>query len=119
MKILWSTRTGFCVSVGEAAAAKAKLCVNSMDYHGRVSRGVEPITDDLQDMNKFEFDAVTEQDIEKIVKHVPSNKAPGNDKVFARVLKDSLPATLPVITNVIIASCCPSVIGPTQGQFQY
>ena len=47
---------------------------------------------------------MTEQDIEKIVKHVPSNKAPGNDKVSARMLKDSLSATLPVITNVINSS---------------
>ena len=55
-------------------------------------------------MNKFEFHAVTEQDIKKIVKHIPSNKAPGHDRVSARVLKDSLPATLPVITNLINSS---------------
>ena len=55
-------------------------------------------------MNKFEFHAVTEQDIEKIVKHIPSNKAPGHDRVSARVLKDSLLATLPVITNLINSS---------------
>ena len=53
---------------------------------------------------KFEFHAVTEQDSEKIGKHIPSNKAPGHDRVSARVLKDSLPATLPVITNLINSS---------------
>ena len=30
---------------------------------------MEPITDDLHKVNKFEFHAVTEQDIEKIAKH--------------------------------------------------
>ena len=53
---------------------------------------------------KFEFHAVMEQDSEKIVKHIPSNKAPGHDRVSARVLEDSLPATLPVITNLINSS---------------
>ena len=47
---------------------------------------------------------MTEQDIEKIVKHIPSNKAPGLDRLSARVLKDSLPANLPVITNLINTS---------------
>ena len=47
---------------------------------------------------------MTEQDSEKIVKHIPSNKVPGHDRVSARVLKDSLPATLPVITNLINSS---------------
>ena len=47
---------------------------------------------------------MTEQDTEKIVKHIPSNKAPGLDRVSARVLKDSLPVTLPIITNLIITS---------------
>ena len=54
--------------------------------------------------NKFEFHAVTEQGIEKIVKHIPSNKAPGLDRVFAGVLKDILPVTLPVIINLMNTS---------------
>ena len=65
---------------------------------------MEPTTDDLQNVNKFEFHAVTERDIEKIVKHIPSNKAPGQAKVSARVLKDSLAATRAVITNLIYSS---------------
>ena len=46
-------------------------------------------------MNKFKFHAVTEQDIEKIVTQFLSNKAPGHNRVSARVFRDSLPATLP------------------------
>ena len=37
----------------------------------------------------------------KIVKAMPSNKAPGTDKVTTGVLKTSLPVTLPIITNLI------------------
>ena len=55
-------------------------------------------------MNKFEFHAVTEQDIEKIVKQFLSSKAPGHNRESARVLRDSLPATLPVITKLINSS---------------
>ena len=59
--------------------------------------------------NKFEFHAVTERGIEKIVKHIPSNKAPGLDRVSAGVLKDIVPAILPFIvnlTNTSFASNC-------------
>ena len=90
----------FYVSVKVAASAKAKaLC----HYNGFSVESVElvvPAADDLKNTNKFEFHAVTEQDTEKIVKHIPSNKAPGLDRVSARVLKDSLP----IITNLIITS---------------
>ena len=47
---------------------------------------------------------MTEEDSEKIVKHIPSNKAPGHDRVSARVFKDSVPTTLPVISNLINSS---------------
>ena len=89
-----------------AAAAKAEaLC----DHNGFSVESVElvvPATDDLQNTNKFEFHAVTEQDIEKIVEHIPSNKAPGLHRGSVKVLKDSPPATLPVITNLINTSNC-------------
>ena len=94
----------FYVSVREAAAAKAKALCDQFGFSDESVEQVEPTTDDLQNVNKLEFHAVTERDIEKIVKHIPSNKAPGHDKVSARVLKDSLPATRAVITNLIYSS---------------
>ena len=36
-----------------------------------------------------------------IILNLPSNKAPGFDKVPARILKDSLPATLQIITSLM------------------
>ena len=53
---------------------------------------------------EFYFRPVTEQETLKIVKALPSNKAPGADKVTARILKASLPVTLPLLTNLI--NCC-------------
>ena len=60
------------------------------------------------DHHKFEFQPATKKDIRKIVISLPSNKAPGYDKITARVLKDSLPISLPIITDLInssFASC--------------
>ena len=55
----------------------------------------------LDSYRQFDFHPVTEKDIERIVKSLPSNKAPGHDKITARVLEDSLPVTISVITNLI------------------
>ena len=90
----------FYVSVKVAASAKAKALCHHNGFSVESVELVVPAADDLKNTNKFEFHAVTEQDTEKIVKHIPSNKAPGLDRVSARVLKDSLP----IITNLIITS---------------
>ena len=68
----------FYVSVGEAAA---KALCDQFGFSDESVEQVEPTTDDLQNVNKFEFHAVTEQDIEKIVKYILSNKEPGHDRV--------------------------------------
>ena len=95
----------FYVSAGVAAATKTKALCDHSGFSDESVELVVPAAEDLQNANKFEFHAVTEQDIEKIVKHIPSNKTPGLiDRVSARVLKDSVPATLSVITNLINTS---------------
>ena len=48
----------------------------------------------------FNFQLVTEVEVEKIIKSLPSNKAPGIDKVSAKILKYSLPGTLPILTSI-------------------
>ena len=50
---------------------------------------------------QFEFQPVSENDVANIILNLPSNKAPGFDKVPARILKDSLPATLQIITSLM------------------
>ena len=49
----------------------------------------------------FQFHAVSDKDVESVIRGFASNKAPGYDKVSVRVLKGSLPAILPAITTIM------------------
>ena len=53
----------------------------------------------------FQFHAVSDKDVESVIRGFASNKAPGYDKVSVRVLKDSLPAIVlairPAITTIM------------------
>ena len=49
----------------------------------------------------FAFQPITTGDVHKIIKSLPSNKAPGCDKVNAKILKDSSPVIAPIITSLI------------------
>ena len=53
---------------------------------------------------QFTFNYVDCKQIADVINAMPSNKAPGIDKVPTRVLKDSLLITLPLITSIINAS---------------
>lgn len=50
---------------------------------------------------QFEFQPVSENDVANVILNLPSNKALGFEKVPARILKDSLPATLQIITSLM------------------
>ena len=50
---------------------------------------------------QFEFQPASENDVANIILSLPSNRAPGFDKVPARILKDNLPATLQIITSLM------------------
>ena len=76
-------------SVGSLTAQKAcelahvhNFCV-SPEMPGSVSISAD-------DCDLFQFQMVSEKEVEHVVKNIPPNKAPGIDKVSARVLKDSL-----------------------------
>ena len=49
----------------------------------------------------FAFQPITTGDVHKIIKSLPSNKAPGCDKVNVKILKDSSPVIAPIITSLI------------------
>ena len=53
---------------------------------------------------QFTFNYVDCKQIADVINAMPSNKAPGIDKVQTRVLKDSLLITFPFITSIINAS---------------
>ena len=49
----------------------------------------------------FVLHQVTENQVERVIRSLPSNKAPGMDKISSRILKDSLPSTLTTITHIV------------------
>ena len=49
----------------------------------------------------FVLHQVTENQVEKVIRRLPSNKAPGIDKISSRILKYSLPSTLTTITRIV------------------
>ena len=89
----------FFVSTGGKAAHASK---ESAETHGlhcdppTCSRPNEISEDDL-----FYFHHVTTEDVTKVIMSMPSNKAPGYDKVPIRVIKDSLPKIVSTLTHLI------------------
>ena len=92
----------FDTSVGLSAASRAKALAEEHNFYTfNQESSCCPINNSPQDVqcSLFEFQSVSEEEVGKIIRSLPSNKAPGLDKVTARVLKDNLPTTLSAITN--------------------
>ncbi len=52
----------------------------------------------------FHFDPVSCSEVKNIITSMPTNKAPGKDKVNMRIIKDCLPVILGPLTDIINAS---------------
>ncbi|CAB4034648.1 Hypothetical predicted protein [Paramuricea clavata] len=52
----------------------------------------------------FNFDPVSCSEVKNIIMSMPTNKAPGKDKVSMRIIKDCLPVILGPLTDIINAS---------------
>ena len=89
--------------VGKATADKTKLLAQEHNFNHCSS---SQTTNSSQHMHEesgqaaFKFQLVTEVEVEKINRSLPSNKTPGIDKVSAKILKYSLPAMLPILTSI-------------------
>ncbi|XP_044179151.1 uncharacterized protein LOC122960766 [Acropora millepora] len=97
----------FDTSVGLSAASRAKAVAEEHNFYTfNQESSCCPINNSPQDVqcSLVEFQSVTEEEVGKIIRSLPSNKAPGLDKVTARVLKDSLPTTLSAIRNPVNTS---------------
>ena len=57
----------------------------------------------------FEFKGVTSEDVRKVIMAMPSNKAPGYDRIPLFVIKDCLPYVLLTVTAVVNLSFASSV----------
>ena len=101
----------FYTNVGKVTAEKAAALANVNNFNLQeaeqhsinLSENRGPDEDD-GDKPKFNFQLIKENDVRNIIKSLPPNKAPGHDKVTARILKDSSPITVPIITSLINSS---------------
>ena len=93
----------FYTSVGKATADKTKLLAQEHNFNhcssSQTTNSSQHVHED-SGQAAFNFQLVTEAEVEKIIKSLPSTKAPGIDKVSAKILKYSLPATLPILTSI-------------------
>ena len=83
--------------VGRLTAVKA----NRLIQEQRLDLNQEIEHESIGPAKCFSFKSVSEKDVESIIKSLSCNKAPGFDKILARILKDSSPATIPVITRLV------------------
>ena len=91
----------FFVSVGQSSVDKiqtlANECNMTLNRNYFVPRQYPPC-------EQFHLNTTGSGEIERIISSMPSNKAPGIDKISVRVLKDCLAPILPVITSIINTS---------------
>ena len=66
-----------------------------------MTQGFDPCESDRNSCPNNAFQPITTSDVHKIIKSLPSNKAPCCDKVNAKILKDSSPVIAPIITSLI------------------
>ena len=91
----------FFTSVGSMTAQKAS---DLALHHGlNINLDVQTLLHTSSNVSPelFELHQVTENHVERVIRRLPSNKVPGMDKIFSRILKDSLPCTLTTITRIV------------------
>ena len=98
----------YFTSVGSVTAQKAfDLAIeHNFDIYPAKSPAVSAVEPSLEPSfdqcpEAFQFHMVLDKDVERVIKGFSFNKAPGYDRVSARVLKDSLPVILPSITRIM------------------
>ena len=96
----------FFVSVGtkESETSEALIATHELSPPNEFTSGQY-----IPDQEKFNFRAVSSQEIRRAVMSFSSNKAPGFDKVTMSVIKDALPCILPVLMDIVNRSLLSSV----------
>ena len=91
----------FFVSVGQSSVEKIQSLANECNI--TLNRNYF-VPRQYPSCEQFHLNTVGSGEIERIISSMPSNKAPGIDKISVRVLKDCLTPILPVITSIINTS---------------
>ena len=100
---LVQTFNEFYTSMGKTTADKARKTAQEFGFPPCGRDLLDNYANDVHENDHqklFKFYSVTASLVEIVVNGLPSNKAPGADKITSRVLKDSLPAILPIITHL-------------------
>ena len=99
-EILASRFNEFFTSVGSTTARKAHdlSVAYNLNFDSSIV-GRQELSNDF--CPAFQFRHVSQQDVRQVIEHFPSNKAPGYDKISARVLKDAI---LPALTHIMNSS---------------
>ena len=87
------------VSTGAKAAHASKESAETHGLHCDPPTCSRP--NEISEGDLFHFHHVTTEDVTKVIMSMPSNKAPGYDKVPIRVIKDSLPNIVSTLTRLI------------------
>ena len=87
----------FFTSVGKTTLEKIKSLTDECGYTPSHASFV-PIQYPLSE--QFTFGDVAYCEVERVVKSLANNKAPGTDKIPSRVIKESAPVIIPSITSV-------------------
>ena len=88
-------------SVGKTTLEKIKSLADECGYTPSHVSFV-PIQYPLSE--QFTFGDVAYYEVERVVKSLANNKAPGTDKIPSRVIKESAPVIIPSITSIINSS---------------
>ena len=95
----------FYANVRTMTALKSTKLAEEHNFSIHDTEGFDPCESDRNSCPNntplFAFQPITTGDVHKIIKSLPSNKAPCCDKVNAKILKDSSPVIAPIITSLI------------------
>ena len=100
-KIVADTFNIFFASVGKSTNSKIESLAEENNFNLNNSIFTPR---SFPTSEQFTFHSVECKQVEEIINAMPSNKAPGIDKVPTRVIKDCLPIILPFVTSIINAS---------------
>ena len=101
----------FFISVGEKAARESAELAR---WHSLSNLSIPfNLCPSLTCDELFEFKARTSEDVRKVIMAMPSNKAPGYDRIPLFVIKDCVPHVLPTLTAPINLSFASSAFPRT------
>jgi hypothetical protein len=88
----------FFTSIGQNTTEKIRLLAGQSNYDLTRPSFVPRC---YPEQKQFSFRSVNCDEVEKVINSMPTGKAPGNDKITVRVLKNCLSSILPTLTSLI------------------